>query len=129
MTITHVTEKEAALQREVEQLKEDAITYKRMHCACVFDGDTNTEQCKLHNAWCDTLHEQADYRRERDQLRAELADAQADAARYRWLKNNCGFGIRRNGVYELTVAFYKLQPDYIGDLDTAIDKAIQGETK
>jgi hypothetical protein len=38
----------------------------KSHCACKFDGDTNTEQCKLHGAWCDTLHEQADYRRERD---------------------------------------------------------------
>lgn len=65
---------------EVERLKEDAMTYKRMHCACVFDGDNNTEQCKLHAAWCDTLHEQGDMRRERDTLRTRLAKAEAELA-------------------------------------------------
>lgn len=47
-----------------------------------------------------------------------------DAERYQWLMNNCGFGIRRNGTIELSVAFYKNEPDNIGDMSAAIDAAI-----
>lgn len=38
------------------------------HCNCEFEGDVNTVQCTLHNAWAETLNEQANYRRERDAL-------------------------------------------------------------
>ena len=40
------------------------------HCNCEFEGDENTVQCTLHNAWAETLHEQAGFRRERDALAA-----------------------------------------------------------
>ena len=40
------------------------------HCNCEFEGDENTVQCTLHNAWAEALHEQAGFRRERDALKA-----------------------------------------------------------
>jgi hypothetical protein len=62
------------------------------------------------------------------QIRAEhtheLEAAQADAARYRFLTTYCGFGIRHNGVHELTIAFYDKQPNHISELGDAIDAAI-----
>ena len=55
-----------------------------------------------------------------------------DAKRYRWLMANCGFGIRKNQVTELSIMLYSL-PNHIGELDAAIDAAMlasaQGETK
>lgn len=54
---------------------------------------------------------------------AERDSLKADAERYRWLIDNCGFGIRRNGVHELTVAFLIKQPNNISDLNDAIDAA------
>jgi len=62
-----------------------------------------------------------------EKLKAERDAAIADAKRYQWLMQNCGFGIRRNGVHELTVAFYQNQPDCIADLDKAIDAAMEAE--
>ena len=50
-----------AMQHKVERDK---------HCNCEFEGDPNTVQCTLHNAWAETLHEQAGFRRERDKLAA-----------------------------------------------------------
>ena len=38
------------------------------HCNCEFEGDENTVQCTLHNAWAEASHEQAGFRRERDAL-------------------------------------------------------------
>jgi hypothetical protein len=58
---------------------------------------------------------------------AEIAALRKDAERYRWLMNNCGFGMNRNGVHELTTVFYENQPDNIGDLDAAIDAALQAQ--
>lgn len=49
-----------------------------------------------------------------------------DADRYRFLKAACGFGIRRNGVTELTIAFNNVIPNYIQQLDAAIDAAMKG---
>jgi hypothetical protein len=40
------------------------------HCNCEFEGNENTVQCTLHNAWAEALHEQAGFRRERDALKA-----------------------------------------------------------
>ena len=62
-----------------------------------------------------------------DQQAARIAELQKDAARYRWLLEKSGFGIRRNGVTELTVAFYEIQPDNIGQLSFAIDAAMGSE--
>lgn len=64
-------------------------------------------------------------RSQRDTALALAAERLVDAERYQWLTNNCGFGIRRNGVTELTVAFHKDQPDSIHDLGAAIDAARQ----
>ena len=50
---------------------------------------------------------------------------QQDAQRYRWLKRYCGFGIRKNGVHELTVFFNLAHPDGIHQLDAAIDMAMK----
>lgn len=52
-----------------------------------------------------------------------------DAERYRWLMSNCGFGTSKNGTTELNVCFYVCEPDNIGDLDAAIDAAIQQSKK
>ena len=62
-----------------------------------------------------------------DQQAARIAELQKDADRYRWLLEKSGFGIRRNGVTELTVAFYEIQPDNIGQLSFAIDAAMGSE--
>ena len=64
---------------------------------------------------------------ENEQQAARIAELQKDAARYRWLLEKSGFGIRRNGVTELTVAFYEIQPDNIGQLSFAIDAAMGSE--
>jgi hypothetical protein len=69
--ITQQAEALAQALAEVERLK---LTT----CACRSDGGVNTEQCEVHAAWKDTLHEQGDYRRERDQLRAQLSALQFD---------------------------------------------------
>jgi hypothetical protein len=57
-----------SLSDQVEALTAELSNLKKATCNCRFDGDVNTEQCTLHAAWRDTLHEQADYRRERDNL-------------------------------------------------------------
>ena len=59
-------------------------------------------------------------------IEAERDALKADAERYRFLKANCGFGIRRNGVTELTIAFNTAIPDYLQQLDAAIDAAMKG---
>ena len=79
--------------------------------------DRQREEFKRHNAAIASL-------------RAEIAapvqllpeDAK-EAARYRWLKQNCGFGIRKNGVTELSIMFTVESPSHIGRLDAAIDAA------
>lgn len=60
-----------------------------------------------------------------DALRQRVKELEADAQRYRWLKANCGFGIRKNGVHELTIAFHRVRPDCIHQLDCAIDTAMK----
>lgn len=74
--------------------------------------------CVQHD--CEACQTQA---AELRRLAAENEALLKDAARYRWLVNNCGLGIRKNGVHELTIAFYKDMPDSMGDLDAAIDAA------
>jgi len=58
-------------------------------------------------------------------VQRRLDENQQDAQRYRWLKRYCGFGIRKNGVHELTVSFSMVQPDSIHQLDAAIDAAMK----
>jgi len=64
-----------------------------------------------------------------DQMRSYALQAveqyRKDAERYLWLMSHAGFGVRRNQVVELSVAFAELQPGCICDLDAAIDAAIQ----
>ena len=62
-----------------------------------------------------------------DKQAARIKELEKDADRYRWLLEKSGFGIRRNGVTELTVAFYEIQPDNIGQLSFAIDAAMGSE--
>lgn len=65
---THIRDALRDLADQVEALTAELSNLKKATCNCRFDGDVNTEQCTLHAAWRDTLHEQADYRRERDNL-------------------------------------------------------------
>ena len=60
-----------------------------------------------------------------DALQARCDAAELDAARYQWLKENCALGIRKNGVHELVVSFIALQPDYMDELNAAIDSAMK----
>jgi hypothetical protein len=57
--------------------------------------------------------------------RERVAELEADAKRWKKLKSIAGFGIRRNGVIELSVCFSEYQPDHIGQLDTAIDETMK----
>lgn len=54
----------------------------------------------------------------------EIESLRVDAKRYRWLLDKSGFGIRRNGVRELSFAFYVWPPDHINELNEAIDADI-----
>lgn len=58
-------------------------------------------------------------------VQRRLDEHYQDAQRYRWLKRYCGFGIRKNGVHELTVFFNLAHPDGIHQLDAAIDMAMK----
>lgn len=62
-----------------------------------------------------------DVRRVEAAVLEKLADNLKDADRYAWLIDQCGFGIRRNGVIELSACFSVLQPDHIKQLGEAID--------
>lgn len=55
------------------RIDNDALTLDK-HCVCEFEGDENTVQCALHNAWAESLNEQATYRRERVVLNAQLVE-------------------------------------------------------
>ena len=58
-----------------------------------------------------------------ERLRAELAECQQDAERYRWLRDQCRYG-------NLTIALctsFELQPWGGDDTDKAIDTARKGE--
>ena len=128
----------------VDTLKErvNALEAERKtHCACIFEGDVNTEQCKLHGAWCDTLHEQADYRRERDEYRL-AADTMAashkverdalakDAERYLWLRDMNSDSSSGTYVGDETDALPE-DVTWVGsDLDAYVDAAMaQGGKK
>ena len=50
-------------------------------CACVFQGDKRVEQCELHAAWEETLHDQA---KELKHLRAAVAKAGGAAPSPAW---------------------------------------------
>ena len=52
-----------------------------LSCACVFQGDECVEQCKLHAAWEETLHDQAE---ELKHLRAAVAKAGGAAPSPAW---------------------------------------------
>jgi hypothetical protein len=58
-------------------------------------------------------------------LLARIAEMEADAKRWKKLKSIAGFGIRKNGVVELTVCFSGHEPGHIGQLDAAIDNAMK----
>lgn len=62
--------------KAADMLDADAQQFEQT-CNCRFDGDVNTQQCTLHNAWAETLNEQAGFRRERDALRAQQESAPA----------------------------------------------------
>lgn len=51
-----------------------------------------------------------------------------DAERYRFLLEYCGFGIRKNGVIELSIAFNSNQPNHMSELNAAIDAARKEKT-
>lgn len=79
----------AVCHRAADMLNADVQT-----CNCRFVGDVNTQQCTLHNAWAETLTEQAGYRKDRDTLLAEKAQQVAvlkDAVTY-------GVGVSLGGV-------------------------------
>lgn len=65
---------------------------------------------------------------ENQKLKDEVEALRADAERYRWLLDNCGFGIRKNQVTELSVMLLSL-PNNINDLSAAIDAARHEPTK
>ena len=71
-----------------------------------------------------TLHGAIEYWHEEAlRLRAELAECQQDAERYRWLRDQCRYG-------NLTIALctsFELQPWGGDDTDKAIDTARKGE--
>jgi hypothetical protein len=58
-------------------------------------------------------------------LIARIAELEADAKRWKKLKSIAGFGIRKNGVVELTVCFSGHEPGHIGQLDAALDNAMK----
>ena len=83
-----------ALTKERDEYKQAADTIamqhkveRDKHCNCEFEGDTNTVQCTLHNAWAETLHEQAGFRRERDFLAIANKDLSEAMVRYQQLQD------------------------------------------
>jgi hypothetical protein len=60
-------------------------------------------------------------------LREELAAAQVDAKRYRWLKDNCALGIKQNGIGWSLNTRQCVAPDCMKEIDAAIDEAIRKE--
>lgn len=62
------------MQSEIDALRAELAK----HCNCEFEGEVNTKQCTLHNAWAETLNEQATYRRERDEYQQAADDMAAD---------------------------------------------------
>jgi len=69
------------------------------------------------------VHDIAGERAANAALTDENEALRADAMRYRWLLEHAGFGIRRNGVHELSFAFYIKQPNHINELSACIDAA------
>lgn len=62
---------------------------------------------------------------ERDALAERVKALEADAGRYWWLIENCGFSEKLNGCTELNVFFHTLTPSSICEIDAAIDAAIK----
>lgn len=112
----------AALRKEAEELREQT-------CNCRFVDGVNIQQCTLHNAWAETLTEQATYRRERDSLAEQLAAAKLDAERYRKLQCFSGQAYEYSARYQqvgklndfIDATF--IPPEMYAD--TAIDSAMQ----
>jgi septal ring factor EnvC (AmiA/AmiB activator) len=67
-----------------------------------------------YNVWCEQMAN----------LRRELAEAQRDAARYRWLKDNCYCAPPRDDPGPYIVHDTLTHDDWRGQLDAAIDAAM-----
>jgi hypothetical protein len=61
------------------------------------------------------------------ELEANNKQLREDAGRYQFIKNNAGFGIKRNQVTELNIML-RTFPNSIHDLDAAIDAAMKETT-
>lgn len=59
-------------------------------------------------------------------LHAKVQALQADADRYRWLKNNCVLGIKQFGLGWSLSTRQGIAPDSLRDVDAAIDANRKG---
>ena len=59
-------------------------------------------------------------------LVAELRKYQNDAAKFQWMKDNCRFGIGRNGV-DWGLSFSGVAPDNSGLIEQRIEEAMKCE--